>query len=82
MFGAFLRGASYLLFGWLFTLVLGMVLEPLLEAMAGGSAQAKGTLLYDSLASLNENALLVVIVGALFGLLAAAVVESQTGVAR
>jgi hypothetical protein len=78
MFGAFLRAPAYMLFGWLVVeMVLGEVLTPMLDVMNGGSQQAKGSLLYDSLAAVQQDALLVVILSVLFGVLAAAVVESR-----
>lgn len=77
-FGAFLRAPAYMLFGWLVVeIVLGEVLTPMLEVMNGGNQQAKGSLLYDSLAAVQQEALLVVILSVLFGLVAAGVVESR-----
>jgi hypothetical protein len=80
MFGAFIRAPAYLLFGWLVVeMVLVRALGPMLDIMNGGSQQAKGSLLYDSLAAVQQDVLLVVILSVLFGILAAAVVESRIG---
>lgn len=74
MYGAFARYGAYALFGALFAAVVSQIVGPLIDVLG---PEAQGTPYYAGVTALNENVLLVILLGCVFGVVTRAIVERR-----
>lgn len=74
MYGAYARYGASALFGALIAAVLQTILQPFLDIL---EPDAAGTPYYNGLTVVSDHALLVILIGCVFGVITAAIIERQ-----
>jgi hypothetical protein len=74
VYGAFARYGAYALFGALFAAVVSEIIGPMIDVLG---PEAQGTPYLAGITAVNDNVLLVILIGCVFGVVTRAIVERR-----